>query len=280
MTTITILHARSRQHHWQGIGLLSLKTFCGGHADYTVAGARHRVDERGYLLLNEGQEYTIQVEAATPVESFCVFFAPGLAESSYAGLHTPTERLLDDPTPAVTAALCFYERIYPHDPLLSAALTRLQQAATEPAVDRGRLEEEGHGLLQRLLVIHRKTSAEVVALPYLRAATREELYRRLYRARDTMIAQLDQPLTLADMAQQAALSPNHFLRTFKQLFHQSPHQFLLQQRLQRAAHLLIHSSQSVTEIALAVGFASLGTFSWRFRQHFGEAPTLYRQAKR
>lgn len=71
-----------------------------------------------------------------------------------------------------------------------------------------------------------------------------------------------------------------FLRTFKALFQQPPHQYLLHQRLQRAAHFLTTSTLSVTEIALAVGFTSLGTFSWRFRRTFGLSPEQYRRAKR
>jgi AraC-like DNA-binding protein len=220
------------------------------------------------------------VDAPTPVESFCLFFAAGFAESIYQSLSRPTEQLLADPTRSEATPLCFYERTYPHDPLLSAALAQVQVAAAGPTSAARWVEEAAHGLMQRLLALHRQVEAEEVALPYLRAATREELYRRLYRARDTMIATLDQPLTLTDMAAQACLSPNHFLRTFKQLFHQSPHQFLRQQRLQRAAHLLAQTDQSVTAICLAVGFESLGSFSWCFRQHFGQAPEAYRRAKR
>jgi hypothetical protein len=74
-TQSTILHARSRYHEWQGVGLLSLKTFYGGEAHYEVADGRYRVDDHCYLLLNAGQEYAITVDAPTAVESFCLFFA-------------------------------------------------------------------------------------------------------------------------------------------------------------------------------------------------------------
>lgn len=279
MQTTTILHARSRRHEWQGVGSLSIKTFRGGQAHYTVAGGRHRVDDTCYLLLNEGQTYTISVDVPTPVESFCLFFAPGFAESVYYSLTTSDGRLLDEPLPVATTSIGFYERTYPHDELLSPALFQLRTAFTHNALDAGQVEEQLQHIFQRLLESQQQIHTEVTALPYLHTATREELYRRLYRARDYMVALLDQPLTLDDMANQACLSPNHFLRTFKQLFQQTPHQYLTQQRLQRAARLLAETELPVTEICFAVGFASLGSFSWRFRQSFGLAPAHYRTAK-
>jgi len=279
-STTTILHTRSRRHEWQGVGPLSIKTFRGGQASYSVAGGRHLVDDSCYLVLNEGQEYAIRVDALTPVESFCLFFAPGFAESVYYSVTTPSDRLLDEPTPPAPMPVAFYERTYPHDGALSHALFRLRRASTHGACDAGWVEEQLQGIMQALLESRQQIQAEVALLPYLRVATREEIYRRLYRARDYMVAQLDQPLTLAELAQQACLSPNHFLRTFKQVFQQTPHHYLTHQRLQRAAYLLCKSDLPVTDICLAVGFESLGSFSWRFRQHFGLAPAHYRSAKR
>jgi transcriptional regulator GlxA family with amidase domain len=69
---------------------------------------------------------------------------------------------------------------------------------------------------------------------------------------------------------------NHFMRTFKQALHQTPQQYLTRIRLERAQELL---AQPVTDICFAVGFESLGSFSWLFRQRIGLAPEAYRRAK-
>ena len=279
-TQSTILHASSRYHEWQGVGPLSLKTFYHGEAHYEVAGGRYRVDDHCYLLLNAGQEYAITVAAPKAVESFCLFFAPSLAEDVFYNLTTTTAHLLDEPTPTMRIPLYFYERTYPHDTIVSPALFQLRAASTTKQLDNYRLDEQFHQIMAQLLVRHQQVQSEALALPYLRVATREELYRRLYRVRDYLLATLDQPVTLDEMAAQASLSPNHFLRTFKALFQQTPHQYLLHQRLQRAAYLISSTHWSITEIALAVGFASLGSFSWRFRRTFGQSPEQYRRTKR
>ena len=279
-TKTTILHTRSRHHEWQGVGPLSLKTFRRGEAHYSAAGGRYLVNDTCYLILNAGQEYAITVDAPTPVESFCLFFAPGLAEAVHYSLTATHAQLLDEPTPPAVSPYAFYERTYPYDTALIACLQPLRMASTQQTVDASWLEEQVYALMQALLVQQQATQAEVAALPYVRPATRAELYRRVYQAREYMLASLDQALTVDELAAQACLSPNHFLRTFKQIFQQTPHQYLTQQRLARAAYLLQTTALTVTEIGLQVGFDSLGSFSWRFRRSFGQSPAQYRHAKK
>jgi AraC-like DNA-binding protein len=120
---------------------------------------------------------------------------------------------------------------------------------------------------------------EIEALPATRAATREEIYRRLYRARDYASALFHTPITLADMARVAALSPNHFLRTFKHLFHQTPYQYVISKRLERARQLLTETDLSVTDICFSLSFESPGSFSWLFHQHTGCSPRDYRSQR-
>jgi AraC-like DNA-binding protein len=175
--------------------------------------------------------------------------------------------------------LNFYDKCYRHDAHLSPALTQLRHHHQSFGLETGWLEERLHDLMLRLLLVHHHTLGEVDMLPAMRAATREELYRRLHRVADYIAACYQQPLTLEEMARVACLSPNHLLRVFKQFFHQSPHQYLRAQRIAQAKRLLTHSDCSITEICYAVGFESIGSFSWRFRQEVGLSPQQYRAAK-
>jgi AraC family transcriptional regulator len=278
--TSYILHERGDQFYAEGAGGLSIKSFFGGQATYSVGRGRYVVDDRAYLVLNHGQPYTINIEADVPVESFCIFFAAGLAEAVQRSLTTPAGQLLSDPAGPTAPALLFFERTYPHDELLSPTLLRIRQALTTGAAESGWLDEQLHILMQRLLQLHWDVYREVEVLPAARAATREELYRRVHRAREYAAASFDTPVTLAAMAQVAELSPNHLLRTFKQAFGQTPHQYLTSLRLEQARRLLAHTDRPVTEICFAVGFESLGAFSWLFRRRVGVAPAEYRRQSR
>jgi AraC-like DNA-binding protein len=274
-----ILYEKAKQHHWEGAGALSIKSFYHGQAFYNVGTGCHAVNDDSYLVLNRGQSYSINIDAAQPLESFCIFFADGLAEEVYRSLVTKSKALLDEPEMPIVEPFHFFERTYLHDEVLTPALLRLRAALPHRKDDRGWLNEQIHLILQRLLQVHRKVSMEVETLPYLRAATREELYRRLHRAKDYVTALFDRPVTLDEMAQVACLSPNHFLRTFKQAFAQTPHQFVTQLRLERAKRLLVQTGLSVTEIGATVGFESLGSFSWLFARRVGLSPEAYRRRK-
>src|SRR5436305_10831479 len=85
--------------------------------------------------------------------------------------------------------------------------------------------------------------------------------RHLLRARDLADARYREPLDVRDLARAAHLSPAHFSREFRRAFGETPYRYLLTRRLERAAALLRNTDRSVTEICLAVGLTSLGSFS-------------------
>jgi AraC-like DNA-binding protein len=102
--------------------------------------------------------------------------------------------------------------------------------------------------------------------------------RHLLRAKDLADARYFEPLTVADMARVAGRSPAHFSREFRRTFGESPHQYLLTRRLERAAALLRNTDRPVTEICFAVGLSSLGSFTTTFRRIYGTSPLAYREA--
>lgn len=93
-----------------------------------------------------------------------------------------------------------------------------------------------------------------------------------------MEANLAQPLTLADLAQEAALSEYHFARMFTLSMKMAPHQYVMQRRMARAQELVRHTSLLLTDIALACGFSSASHFSNRFKSALGMTPSQLRAA--
>jgi len=85
-----------------------------------------------------------------------------------------------------------------------------------------------------------------------------------------------EPLTVADMARRAQLSPSHFTALFRQTFGTSPHRYLTQLRVQRAQELLRSSRHSAQHIADECGFADVQHFSKAFKQIAGVSPRAYR----
>jgi AraC family transcriptional regulator len=89
-------------------------------------------------------------------------------------------------------------------------------------------------------------------------------------------AYLDKNIKLADLAQLLDMSPFHFSRLFKQSIGMTPHQYLSQQRVERAKELLKKTDRLIIDIALECGFSSHSHLSKQFRQITGITPKTYR----
>ncbi|PQP82727.1 AraC family transcriptional regulator [Paenibacillus sp. PCH8] len=275
-----ILHESSSQFDWKGSGSLSLKTFRNGRSLYEAGRGHFAVNHERYLLLNEGQEYSLHIDSSVPVESFCIFFPAGYVEEISRNLVSSDLRLLDEPYACSSSSrMEWVERTYSMDNRLGAALNRLRNLYSPDTMDSWATEEQLQQVAVHMLDLHRDVQQEINELNMIKHSTREELYRRVYIGHEYISAYYDQPLSLEQTAAAAQLSVNHFLRNYKQLFGTSPHRYLTECRLQAAKRLLLDTDTSVTHICYDVGFESLGSFSSLFTRRFDTSPTQLR-AKR
>lgn len=99
----------------------------------------------------------------------------------------------------------------------------------------------------------------------------------LRRARDRIDREYAQPLNVEVLARGVHMSAGHFSRQFRLAYGEAPYGYLMTRRIERAMALLGRGDLSVTEICFAVGCTSLGTFSTRFAELVGMAPSVYRR---
>ena len=102
------------------------------------------------------------------------------------------------------------------------------------------------------------------------------LLRRLLRAKDRMDAASQEAWPVKRLAEVSGVSEAHFSRSFKQAFGVPPHRYLLTRRIERATTLLRDTGFSITDIAFATGWESLGTFGRIFRDITGRSPSAMR----
>jgi len=100
---------------------------------------------------------------------------------------------------------------------------------------------------------------------------------RLRRVVELVQAELDGDLSLEELADAAGLSRTHFSRVFRQSAGQSPHQFVLHRRVERAKEMLRAAESRILDVAVACGFKSQQHFARVFRSVCGASPTEYRQ---
>jgi AraC-like DNA-binding protein len=103
--------------------------------------------------------------------------------------------------------------------------------------------------------------------------------RHLLRAKDLADTRYAEPLTVADLARTAGLSPAHFSREFAAAFGEPPHRYLLTRRLERAAALLRTTDWSISDVCFAVGLSSVGSFTTSFGRIVGRTPAEYRRSQ-
>lgn len=102
--------------------------------------------------------------------------------------------------------------------------------------------------------------------------------RHLARAKDLIDARYFEPLDVPELAQAARMSRPHFIREFRRAFGETPHQYLLTRRMERAAALLRTTDRTVADVCFTVGLSSVGSFTTSFGRIFGMSPTTYRSA--
>ncbi|UOO81718.1 GlxA family transcriptional regulator [Uruburuella testudinis] len=102
-------------------------------------------------------------------------------------------------------------------------------------------------------------------------------YEHVADAVALMQANIEEPLTLADVAELCRVSPRQLQRLFQRYHQTSPAGYYLQQRLRRARELLQQTSLSITDISIACGFLTVSSFSKAFRKQYGYPPTQQRK---
>lgn len=205
----------------------------------------------------ESRSHTLSVE---PVQSLLIHVNADFIARAASVL------ISDDP-----ARVEIRKRLVFQDPLLTQIGLALQHELCAPTVA-GKLYAE--------------TAAQMLAVHLLRHYVqidhpRKEETPRLTQqqvnwVREYVQHHLDQDLSLAELAQQSGFSPFHFARLFRQMTGESPHQYVINRRLETAQRLLKETDLPLSQIALMTGFSSRSHFTRTITRHLGQPPRQYR----
>jgi AraC family transcriptional regulator len=102
---------------------------------------------------------------------------------------------------------------------------------------------------------------------------------QILRVRAFIDGNLHRAIHIRDLSAIARRSPAHFSRKFKLAVGESPHAYVVRRRLERACHLMMTSTASLSQIALSVGFSDQAHLCRLFRQAFGQSPANWRRER-
>jgi AraC family transcriptional regulator len=100
---------------------------------------------------------------------------------------------------------------------------------------------------------------------------------QIARARAFIEENLHSHICARDLSAVAERSPAHFSRSFKQAFGEPPHAYVIKRRLERACHLMVTTSEPLSEIALSAGFSDQAHLCRHFKRAFGQSPSPWRR---
>jgi AraC family transcriptional regulator len=160
------------------------------------------------------------------------------------------------------------------DPLLEQLAITLADALRNGSVRDGLYIDT----VAQMMAVHLARTHSVQSRPTGLPPAPAVSHQRMRQLIEFVEANLDQPLTLDAMAAQVGISPLYLARAFKAAIGQSPHQYVLARRIERAKELLRNTEMPIIDVALSVGFSSQSHLSHWMIRHTGVPPGVYRRS--
>ncbi len=154
---------------------------------------------------------------------------------------------------------------------------RRRALALARAAGSSRAEAVAAGLVEDVLLLQQTFAAAIERCPGRTYAQRRQVFLRLQRVRNHIIANCHRELDNEELARIASYSPWQFIRAFRSAYAQTPHAFVIEQRLRLARRLLSISPLSIAEVAAASGFEDRCAFSRLFSERFGLTARAFRR---
>jgi AraC-like DNA-binding protein len=276
-TANVIVHARSSHvyygEHW---GTFTIKTAFGGEENYFSSGCRYRVNDKSFLIINKGCEYSSLIDSVSPVESLALFFTTSFTAEIFHYINSRDKELLDNPL--------YYKNYTPDfdiytnsSAVILERLYMVRKLLKDASIDAHKLDYLMRDIFERILSYKISEAKFVTGIPLLSLSAKKELYKRLGRVKDYIHSNYSDNISINNLAELACLCPHHLVRRFKKFYGITPHQYLTRVRIDSSKNLLVTGSMPVSEICSLAGFESVSSFSTLFSRHTGLSPLKYRQ---
>ncbi|MCI0448468.1 MAG: AraC family transcriptional regulator [Chlorobi bacterium] len=272
-----IIHNKTKNAYYPlHTGPLTIKFTLKGEEYFATKQRSFRVTPSTYLIFNSGQKYSARIQSNETVETISVFFRPQFAEEVLSSLISSEDNILDNEITHPEQPVHFMEILYPHDTVLYPFIFKFRMASKLGYDDNNWLEEEFYMLLKAFLGIHRQVGKEIKRIPAAKKSTKIEIYKRIYRAKDWLDENFSSEVKIEYAAKEACMSPFHFIRLFKNIFNETPYQYITRKRIDKAFDLILRTDMPITEVCFEIGFNSLSSFSWLLKQKYGMSPETMR----
>jgi AraC family transcriptional regulator len=275
-----VIYSGTRSHKFsqQSTAEFSLRFVFSGNENYNIGRRNLTIYPDSFLILNKGTQYSSAIDCALPVHSFSISFDEKFIEDFKSRRQVRGDKLFKAEYNNRQEGE-FNETIYPFKGDMLFNIQHLKYHLDHGVQDEKLINEYlNHCLISYFKIYNEEISQKAERLNFLNRSTKIEILRRLNLAKEYLYTNYNHNISLDELAEYSCLSVNHLLRTFKQAFSLTPHQFLVQLRLQRARVLLKSTDYPVSEVVSLIGFECPSSFIRLFREHFHTTPLKYRQS--
>jgi len=271
IVNVSKLHQASNELRFRGF---SIRIVHDGQETYTVNGTTYHVNAGQYLLTQPQSRGAGLIDSRKAVSGMCIDILPDImAQVAHSWLHPEQPDVQQCPFDLLKSGELKAHRFQASDTKLGHLLSQMGHNLTQqpdPALINQSLI---YALAEGYLFDYQHILKQIKSINSVKTSTRQELHRRVTIGRDYIDAHFRETLDIAEVAQVAQISEYHFFRLFKAVYGVSPHQFILQKRLNFGKNLLQSGHCAVTDAAIASGFADIYSFSKAFKKQFGMPPT-------
>jgi len=269
-----IIYSGTRNHKCpqQQTADFTMRFVFSGNENYCIGRRNLTIYPDSFLVLNKGTQYSSIIDCPFPVHAFSISFDKKFIDG-FINNDGPLEPFYGN-----SQDFEFNETIYPLKGDMFFNVKQLKYHLDNGMEDESLINEYlGQCLISYFKIYNEEISQKTGQLNFFHESTRIEILRRLNLAKEYLYTNYNRNIGLDELAEHSCLSVNHLLRTFKQAFNLTPHQFLIQLRLQRAQVLLRNTNYPVGEVVNLIGFECPSSFIRLFREHFQTTPLKYRQ---
>jgi AraC family transcriptional regulator len=256
----------------------SLHVNFNGDEKFILNKKKLRLFPHTFLAINPGTLYSDIIDSGSPVQKLSISFGKGFMDdfktsflkkdSSFPdnyGNHLPSQNLT------------FNETILPLLGDLKYNIEHLTVLIKSNCKDELLLNEFLYHILLNYYTLYQKDVLFVEeSLKDLQFVTRKEIHRRLSLAKEYLYSNFDQKINIYELSKYSCMSATHLIRSFRQAYHTTPHQFLINIRLKHAEFLLKNTSYPINKIVNTVGLDSPSTFIKLFKIRRKITPLKYR----
>lgn len=255
----------------------AIKYVFEGSEKYIINGQKYDVKAGKYLLTNYLLEGSVEIESNKNVKGICINIIPSMLTEVVASMKRPDTAFSDASLGEFFSTTDFLENHYDaNQTQLGGVLSRMGLSAQKNHLSTDIFNQEFfYQLSEKIVADQLPIFKQLQQIPTIKSATKKDLYKRVSLGREFIDNAFFMPLTIELVAKEACMSEYHFFRIFKLVYGLTPHQYILQKRLEHSQKILQQDRYSVSEAAIESGFADIYAFSKAFKNHFGVSPTLF-----